>query len=254
MVAAVRTFIGASGTGSDSASGTSVSSTAKVVQPGAFVFCYARWEGGAADAVSLTDSVGGNYKLLAPSVGANPGVAVWYCWNHPGGSAVVATDTISTSRSYHVVNLFEFSGGDTTDPVERVWVTRGDFPSAEGYIPSALPSNRAGFIVTGYGTYSNGAGWTADFGNITLSSSTLYSGAFATRVYARGTSWFSKQIIAGGVRSHASFFLNDPQTREDTLKQLKGPRRIWAPAAAVGGGFQAAWASQISGVIGAGVR
>lgn len=115
-----RAEVAAATTYSNSGGATTIAVTRTSITAGSLVVVGCRYEGATPTISSFTDSAGATYTVISGSpLGSNPSVVLAYKFNHPGGSNVVITLTLSTSVSYRDMCVVELAGqSDSTDPLD----------------------------------------------------------------------------------------------------------------------------------------
>jgi hypothetical protein len=107
---AALAFVGV-GEAANSASATSIATTARAFTAGNHVFVYVAGNFIGSGTIAVTDTAGNTYTALAQQRPGGNAVSQWfYCLNATGHAANVVTATFSLSTTNRVIRALEFSG------------------------------------------------------------------------------------------------------------------------------------------------
>jgi hypothetical protein len=190
---------------------TLLTMAARSVRPGALLVFIFRTES-AVHTTTVSDNVGGVWRVFQ----ANPSPAdatphIAYAWNHPGGSTIVtAAFSVSQSAAYMYGGLYEFTGGDTVDPlIENSVYTYGGAGIANTSFPARwVPWYAMTFHISAAGG-SNQSG-TSGYGSNTLLSGT-YVHSSLTYPLKSFSSWRNHKHLGGVAPRHVFLALNPPK-------------------------------------------
>mgnify|MGYP007071619794 CR=1 FL=1 len=203
----------------DVLSGTSVnipnSGSIATIAAGSLVRFAFRYEGGAAVTLSATDSAGATYTVVQDTSLDSPSVAVIYKHNHPGGTSVVITVTLSSSRSYIQAYGEVLSGSvGELDPLTGTYGTDSAITPAQCTV-TGVSGDCDLFMAAG--TYS-GSTWAGSGGSSRIPASDApsppnYAAAFKQHFTGSGDKTIAITDPAGGAfRAIALAFLDDAGT------------------------------------------
>ena len=125
-----RALVGAVTSYANNGSGSTIPFSARAVRAGSLLVAMVRSES-AQRTTTWSDTAGGIWTSF-DNFQSNINCSIAYSWNHPGGSAVSVTATLSVANSYRYGELVELEGPDAVDPVgfitrlnstttQRVW-------------------------------------------------------------------------------------------------------------------------------------
>ena len=125
-----RALVGAVTSYANNGSGSTIPFSARAVRAGSLLVAMVRSES-AQRTTTWSDTAGGIWTSF-DNFQSDINCSIAYSWNHPGGSAVSVTATLSGANSYRYGELVELEGPDAVDPVgfitrlnstttQRVW-------------------------------------------------------------------------------------------------------------------------------------
>lgn len=184
----------------------------RTITAGSLVVLAGRFEGGAATISGVSDGTAASYTVLGP-FGTDPSVWIAYTWNHPGGTGLTFTVTLSASRSYRYSYGIEYDGSDTSDPLDDSETVNGTTPSVTGTVSgdglallvsgmfssSAIAPDSPATEIVDLGAY--GTGWRS-----------IYTGSGSKTVSGTGGS--------GNTNTYAAFF-RDPAVESLDLEGFR---------------------------------
>ena len=138
---------------------------------GDLMLVFSRWDNPAATASSVSDSAGNTYIPIGGpiNIGGNSIVEAWYAKNIQGGQPLAVTVTYSAkTNSISLVDTFEYSGLDTTAPLDVFASAIGSGTTQNsGPSPTTTVNNETIIGLFGYSSYVSpftaGAGFTQEF-------------------------------------------------------------------------------------------
>jgi hypothetical protein len=213
------------GSGYQSTYDTSLSTTIAVpstgniasIAAGSLVVATFRYESGSGGTISsVSDSAGGTYTVHEYST--QPRSAIAYCYNHPGGSSVVVTATLTAVMAYREGYVGVFSGTvGESDPVDGSPVT------SDGTNPSiSITVSASGMMVMAAGCFSAGTPYVATSPAQLMATQRSYSAAL-WRTYT-GSGSFTIAATGGAGTSHniALAFKDPAAAGSNIIRGIKG--------------------------------